>query len=393
MLATRVPIEPGDGTPSFVLDGAVALADDFAVTIVTPRLRGAPRRTEHSGVVVLRHAYFPRRWERLAEDAIVPQLRRHPRLFIQAVTLAMSQMATAFRACRSERPGVIHAHWILPSGLTALLVGRLMRVPYIITSHGADAFGLESAPLRTLKRVIVSRSEAFVGVSREIIARYGGTARTTMLQPVGADFAQWSNLVGPRRPERDRILFVGRLDAKKGAAVALRALAHLPSERLRIVGDGPQRADLEALADELGLHSRVDFLGRLPKAQVAVEFRHAACLVIPSTIAPSGDRDGTPTVLAEAVAGRVPIVAASVAGIPDIITDRVHGLLHRPDDIEALAGAIAEALHDPSAAQARADHAFVELSWRLDSRVASARHADLYRGILSRPATRPKPPG
>jgi len=61
MIATRVPIEPGDGTPSFVLDGAIALANDFKITILAPRLVGSPYRSMHGGVTVVRHAYFPQR--------------------------------------------------------------------------------------------------------------------------------------------------------------------------------------------------------------------------------------------------------------------------------------------------------------------------------------------
>jgi len=301
----------------------------------------------------------------------------------QALALGMAQIVIALSICLRERPDIIHAHWMLPSGLTALIVSRILRIPFIVTSHGADTFGLEARPMAFIKRTIARGSSAFVGVSREIVERYGVLAPKRILQPVGADFEKWSRLVPQREPIEGRILFVGRLDKKKGADLAIRALRTLKSAHLRIVGEGPERERLERLTAELGLGSRVTFLGRLSTSALALEYCTASCIVIPSVVAPGGDRDGTPAVFAEAVATAVPVVAARIAGVADYLIDDIHGFLFHPGDEEQLAERVHRMLGNPSAAEKLARRAQVELRPHLDAATARRSHANLYREIIA----------
>lgn len=383
MLATRVPVVAGDGTPSFVLDNALPLADEFGLTILAPRVKGAPVATMRGGVRVERFAYMPRRWESLAEDAIMPQLGRRPGLWFQAAMLSLGMLAAAAGEIRRCRPSGIHAQWILPAGLVGLFISIFFRIPYMVTSQGADAYRLETGPIGWMKRRIVARASLFVGVSADITRRFDGLPTTLATQPSGVDFDFWESTVGVRRPERARVVFVGRLASKKGVDVAIAAVAESDALALTIIGDGPERSRLEELTDALGVRDRVIFLGQKSRNDVAAEFRTATCVVIPSVVAPDGDRDGTPNVLGEAIAAGVPVVAARIAGLEELLVDRRHGLLHPPGDTEQLRRCLEEIVGDSNLAERLAANAKTELRDQLDLLRVAERYADWYRRLVA----------
>jgi glycosyltransferase involved in cell wall biosynthesis len=125
-----------------------------------------------------------------------------------------------------------------------------------------------------------------------------------------------------------RIICVGRLSPEKGHAGLLKAFAELrrihPHVRLILVGDGPDREELDGLADELGLRDSVSFLGRLAEQATLKEVAASDVLVLPSFM------EGLPVVLMEAMAIGLPVIASRVAGIPELIVDEQNGLLFTP---------------------------------------------------------------
>ena len=142
----------------------------------------------------------------------------------------------------------------------------------------------------------------------------------------------------PAEANTQTIICVGRLSPEKGQAGLLRAFAKLrakhPELRLRLVGDGPDRASLEALAKELGLSDAVMFAGRLPEEDTLAEIARADLLVLPSFM------EGLPIVLMEAMAVGVPVIASRVAGIPELVEDDETGLLFTPSNWDELASRI-----------------------------------------------------
>lgn len=379
MLATRVPKSPGDGTPSFVLDGAIALSDRFDITILAPRMHGTSRRTKHGSVTVERFPYFPNGRERLANDAIVPQLQRDRRLWLQAVALTLSMLAHAWRAHRGLAPAIVHAHWIVPSGLVARILKSFRGAPYILTSHGADAFVNSQGVVGRAKRIAVAGAARFVAVSQEISDRYEDVSSRHMVQPVGVDFAAWKLVRQTRDPEDGRVLFVGRLTEKKGVDTLLLAAHLAPSISIHIVGDGPELERLHAMADEFGVLKRTHFYGRLTRQELEQQLRIAAIMAIPSVVARNGDRDGTPTVLAEAIAAGVPVVCSRLAGLASLVEDGISGLTVTPGDAEELAAALRRLTENPALGQSLADAALEGLRQQLDSRLIADRYAAWYR--------------
>jgi colanic acid/amylovoran biosynthesis glycosyltransferase len=146
-------------------------------------------------------------------------------------------------------------------------------------------------------------------------------------------------------PRREiRLLTVARLVEKKGIGVALRALGsvrhELPNVRYDVIGDGPLRGELEALAGSLGIAERVRFAGALSNERVQQAMREADLFVLPSMTAPNGDEEGTPTVLLEAACARLPVLATRHAGIPEIVAEGRSATLVAEGDPAALANGL-----------------------------------------------------
>jgi colanic acid/amylovoran biosynthesis glycosyltransferase len=143
---------------------------------------------------------------------------------------------------------------------------------------------------------------------------------------------------------------VGRFVEKKGFEYGIeafgRALSRGLDARLRIAGDGPLRPVYERLLGELGLGDRVEFLGVLRHDEVLEAMREADVLLLPSVTARNGDREGNPTVLKEACALGLPVVATRHAGIPEAVEDGVSALLVPERDAAALADRLALLLGD-----------------------------------------------
>jgi glycosyltransferase involved in cell wall biosynthesis len=148
------------------------------------------------------------------------------------------------------------------------------------------------------------------------------------------------------------ILHVARLVEVKGTRYLLRAFARVAQTndrvRLLIIGDGPLRRPLDALAASLGVAGRVEFLGALPHTEVLSWMRRAAMLVLPGVRTATGREEGLGMVLLEAAATGVPIIGSRVGGIPECIVDEKTGFLVPERDAEALARRMAELLQDPA---------------------------------------------
>jgi colanic acid/amylovoran biosynthesis glycosyltransferase len=146
--------------------------------------------------------------------------------------------------------------------------------------------------------------------------------------------------------EPAKFVAVGRMVEKKGFVPLIEAFARAHREqpmRLTIAGDGPQRAQIDELVDRHGLADAVELLGPRPHAEISRVMAAADLFVLPSVTAAEGDKEGTPTVLMEAMATGLPVVSTHHAGIPEVVHDGEHGLLVPERDIDALARALVTA--------------------------------------------------
>lgn len=381
LVATTFPARSGDGTPEFVLTLARSIPD-HDVIVVAPRMPGSPAHEVIDGVTVRRVAYFPRRWEGLAADAIMPTLRAEPWRLVEVPFLVGAIGLAAWQEVRRRDAVAMNPHWIVPAGVIALIVGALTRVPYLVTVHGADAYTLQGRVGRWLKQLVLRRAAAVMPVSADI-ARTLGLVDAPVLR-MGVDSAQVRRQMGDRRPEAGQVLYIGRLADKKGVDVLVDALARVPAARLDVVGDGPDRRALVARAEAAGLADRVRFLGKLPKQEVLSALARAQVVAIPSRIGAGGDMEGTPVVLCEAMAAGVPVVASDLGGLGECIEHGVDGLLVPPDDVDALAAVLDKALGGGIDLEAMGAAAALTAERTLDIGAVGADYARLLRDASGR---------
>lgn len=239
----------------------------------------------------------------------------------------------------------------------AWLATRVSGTPLVATWHEywgpywSDYLGgrpLVAAAARAFEQLARGLADRRVAVSRFTAARLaGGSAPRWPSEVVGNGVAAAS--LAKARPDRLRsdVIFVGRLIEEKGVGRLLGAIAgltgELPGIRCVIVGDGPERARLEARSTALGLAERITFLGRVEDARVARLLRASKVLVLPST------REGYGIAVVEAqAAGLVPIVARSpFSAAGDLVADGRDGLLCEPTE-SGIGSAIRALLGDPS---------------------------------------------
>ena len=292
-----------------------------------PRLRHSRIRRAHAAVAWRRPAV----WLGLAF-----RRRDNWRRFLQAGLVA--------ERVRREGVGHIHAHFASAAAEVARDAARLAGVPFTVTAHAKDIFHIEYEAGLAER---VAGAAAVVTVSRHNVDHLTQRLRRIPVAyvPNGMEAASPSNA-----PAHGPVLCVARLVPKKGVDTLLAAVPAVieaePGARIEIIGDGPQRAELEALARELGVAHAVSFLGAQPGPAVAAAYRRASMFVLPCRIAPDGDRDGLPTVLLEAMARGLPVISTDIVGIPELVQHRNTGLVVPPDDPPALAHAVLDLRRD-----------------------------------------------
>ena len=228
----------------------------------------------------------------------------------------------------------------------AIWVARLRRVPVVVNFRGGEAaaFLAKSArcvawSLRRTARLIVPS-----GYLQQVFGQHGLDAH---IVPNVVDLQRFHP--APVGAERELRLMVARnLEPIYDNATALRAFAQVlqvqPAARLTVAGTGPELAALQALAQELGVGTRVEFAGRLDRDAMAQRLRHCAVALNPSRI------DNTPNSVLEALASGVPVVSTDVGGVPFLVQHERTALLVPPGDPQAMAQQVLRLLQEPELA-------------------------------------------
>lgn len=356
------------------------------VRVLAPHAPGLADRESVGGVPVARFRYGPEAEETLAyagtmHEQALRSWRARWRLlhFVRASRRALAAETEAFR------PNVVHVNWWVPSGL-AYWPANSPGVPVVLTSHGTDLFLLDRFPAaRHVAGPIFRAAREVTVISSPLVdrvRRLGVPAERIHVLPMPLSADRFAPGATAGR-ESHRLLFVGRLIERKGAEFAIRAVAELRGRgrgvSLTVVGDGPERPRLEALARELGAQDAVEFAGALPHDAVSAHYRSASVLLMPAVTDWKGEQEGFGMVLVEAMASGLPVVATRSGGIPDVVADGTTGLLVPERDASALARAAATLLDDPAQAGALAAAARRELDDRFSPDTIARGFDTVYR--------------
>ena len=287
----------------------------------------------------------------------------------------------------------LYAHYLhTPSSVTRYTAG-LRRLPFAISAHAKDIWTIpeweikekleDAAWLTTCTRLGYGHLKE-LAPGAQLFCLPHGIDLQRLPRPT-----RRGDRVGSPSNRPAELLTVARAVEKKGLDVLLDALSRLPADllwRWRHVGGGPLLPHLRSLAADLGIESRVEWLGALAFDDVLHALQSADLFCFSPRTAADGDRDGIPNVLAEAMSQELAVVSARAGAVEEIVEDGITGLLVPPDDPDALALAMETLIRDPSrrAAMGSAGRSYVENQFAAGPGIA--RIADALRALSTSPA-------
>ncbi len=345
--------------------------------------------------VPLPMARLAERWDRYrrtpagdVDEGVVVHRPRYPatprQTFVGSPHVFLA--AAARRALGPRKFDVVHGHYAYPEGTAGLRLGRALRLPVVLTLHGDDANTYPDAGPQARRRFqrVIAGADHVLAVSAALAERTAElTGRTPEVLPMGADLRAFDEL--PSRAEARRelgvpldafvVLFVGYLYQAKGVRELLAAMrAPALADALALfVGRGPLAGEIERVPNARGC-------GAVSNERVRTYLRAADVLALPSY------GEGTPTVVVEAGAARLPVVATAVGGTTALL-DGGRGLLLEPRRVDELARGLERVRRAYPEARARAEALRRLIESEHDADASARRLREIYAELTAVAAT------
>ncbi len=365
MVTTSYPRFTGDAVGTFIEPIAQGVASrGHDVHLVAPWHPRIAHHTREGGVTFHFFRYAP--LPSLNVFGYAAALREDVELRWAAYAMAPLAIAagwlTTRRVARHIDATIVHAHWVVPGGFIAR--AATSDRPLVVSLHGSDVYVAEQSAAARLAARAVFRRAAWVTACSDDLGRraqaLGARANRMDVIPYGVDASRFSPDPARRARGRTRlgldrrtpiVFAAGRMVRKKGFEYLIDATAMLvrdwPNLRVVIGGEGDLDAELRARAAARGLEHHVHFLGVLAHDEIADCLAAADVAVVPSVRDDSGNVDGLPNVVMEALASATPLVATDAGGIGRVATDGQTALLVPERNVAALAHAIDRLLKNP----------------------------------------------
>jgi glycosyltransferase involved in cell wall biosynthesis len=433
MVTSSYPRFPGDTVGTFmepIARGVAARGHD--VHVVAPWHPLVARPAEEAGVHFHFYRYAPRGCPHVFGYAGALKADVSFRASALAVTpLAITAgIRTAARVARTAGATVVHGHWVVPGGFMAsMAAGR--RLPLVISLHGSDVYVAERHELaRLAARAAFSRAAWITACSADLRDRavaLGATLERSGVLPYGVDTTRFAPAGETRQATRQRlgitgdafrtcagsrppaagtgleagcrdapiVFAAGRLVRKKGFEYLIDAAARLaprwPGMRLVIAGGGDLADELKERAGDAGVAHAVRFLGAVAQSDMPAWLSAADVVAVPSVRDDSGNVDGLPNVVMEALASATPLVTTPAGGIASVVEHGRTALVVPERDVDALVSALATLLADADLRTRIGQAARREVCERYTWEQYAARLEGIYDRALDRVSEKPAP--
>ena len=371
VITSTFPVNEDDKVPTFVRDQIRALKardNSLEISVLIPHnsysTNPASLIEESTHDEIRYHYFWPTRFEKLTGRGILPALKENPLRYLLIPFFLFGQGRALEKQIRKNKPDVLYAHWFVPQALVAVRLSRKYKIPLLFTTHASDVSILSKIPFgKHLVSWGCDHSVGFTAVSE----------RTSLKLTSFFDKETWENKYRHKlevipmgvsteisridvsavreiliklgiNTEKKMVLCLGRLVEKKGFKYAIAGFEKLPIEtranlQLIIAGDGYLLEDLRGQVAKANLVSDVIFTGYVNGRNKNALIESAHTVLIPSIIDSSGDSEGLPVVLMEALAFGKPIIATNVSGAEEILDPVECALIEQKS-----ASAISEAL-------------------------------------------------
>ncbi len=287
----------------------------------------------------------------------------------EAAIEAQAEMIT--KRLAGKNVSAVHAYFAHTPTDVAIKVAKRLNVPYGFSTHAKDARKVSPAELERRAR----DAHCVVACNSDVANELKRLGAPVTLMPHGVDLERFTPKDFPELPLK--LLAVGRLVEKKGFDVLIKAAAQLTFPfTLRIVGDGPQQEHLISLVKTNRLERQIEFIGSLSHTELPSEYAKAHIVAVPSVVDTSGDRDGLPNVVLEAMASGRAIVATNVGAISSAIISGYNGVLSAPNNAAQLAETLTGLHRQPTLLQELGHNARVVVERDYDLAKCSQRFCD-----------------
>lgn len=324
------PAHDDDPVPSFIRDYVVAIKQydpTLRIAVLAPHDSRSHTKsfTRHKEYDEYRYRYmWPARLERLSgQGGIMPSIKKHKWLILIVPFFLIAQTLATIRTARETKADIIHANWLIPQGIAAVIASSILSRPVIVSTHGSDVLSLNNPALNLLKRFVIKAASM---VTANSSSSYDSLkkivfSRSYPIIPMGATIGQFT----PHAPMHDpiRILFIGRLSEEKGVDDLLSMLVQLKKSGqpfvAKIAGSGPKEEDLKKQSEKEDLEHDVEFVGWVDRDSIEKLYDWADIFVGLSK------REALGVVFIEAGAHGLPVVATDTGGIPDVVFNGTTG--------------------------------------------------------------------
>jgi len=342
LLTNAYPDFPDSNRVVFIRHLAHLLSrQGWKVSVVVPRVFSKSKRIEREGAIEIR------RFSSFLNNRLLVEYSRTPVFRLSGYMLA--GLIATVSCVWKQRCDLIHAHWAIPAGLIALLAGGICRKPVVVTTHGSDILVTpRNNPLiRRLVRLVLKRADAVTSVAEHLTSEIVdmGIPRERIVTFPMSVVTESFGVDGPaiEDPGAEHVVFSNRsLYPVYSVESLVRAvpmiLEKTPEARVLIAGEGPEAGRLAALARELDVTGRIEFLGAVAHEQMP-KYLRAASVYVSTALS-----DGASVSLLEAMAcGTFPVVA-DIPANREWIEDGENGFLFPPGDARVLARKIEQGL-------------------------------------------------
>jgi glycosyltransferase involved in cell wall biosynthesis len=389
VVTSTFPRWKNDTDPSFVFELCQQLnKSNFIIDVLAPHAYGAKKHEVIDDINIYRYQYFINKWQNLSyTGGILANLKKHAVNYLLIPFFLSAQLLFLYKRLNTERYDLIHAHWLIPQGFICAVVNKLRgsnAIPVLCTAHGSDLVSLKDPLTVLLKSWTIANIAKVSLVSKSLLAYMDGlniVERDVEICPMGVDFNSTFKVRPEIKREHNKLIYVGRLIKEKGVRHILEALKIVredhPDVTLDIIGDGPERDELEDLSRESDLSDSVTFFGALNKNELPKYYSRAAIALVPSIV-----QEGFGLVIIEAMACGCATIVSDFDTSREIITPKVNGLLSLPANSSDIANKINDLFSNKVLLETILNNGRDSVVAKFNWPIIANRYAELMAGII-----------
>jgi glycosyltransferase involved in cell wall biosynthesis len=328
------------------------IKSQYDLFVVAPKIYTKdPVQESRKGIAISRFSFF-------SNNQLLMHQTKTP--LIKMSIYMISGFFKTLSQCIRNKVDIIHANWILPTGMIGAMVSIILRKPLIIMARGADVniLPFKNKLFFWMTKFVLNKAKKIISVSAQgkakMIKDFGITKSKISIVSSGVDFHLFNkqNMNQCRKKlDLDKkgiiAIFIGDLIARKGVTHMISAVQLLKSKikktfKLYIIGHGPLKQELENQVQKSGLKDLIIFKGKQTRSKIPIWINASDFTILPSL------NEGTPNAVMESISCEKPVLASSVDGIKTLITDKKNGLLFKPGNPKDIVVKIEKYIQDPS---------------------------------------------